>query len=287
MGSRSAAVAISAIVAVLGLLAPPEAVAAPQDRGFGSAAEATITPGALMITPIAEGRASTCTASFVFTGSGSAHGRAVYLGYAAHCAVAEGAVRADGCSAQVLPLGSPVAVQGRDGGRIGGRLAYSSWLAMQGRGESADELCALNDFALVEIDPAAVGLVNPTVPEVGGPDGIDTDGTDPGETVYSYQPNNGGALEVGVVLGSSTDGLTHRVRSAKPGGRGDSGSGYLDEYGRASGVLSTQFVDAAQTNGVTDLARALGYANRYGGIGRVALVKGTRYFSPERTTQPG
>ncbi|WP_232667145.1 serine protease [Pseudonocardia sp. TRM90224] len=279
MGRHSIVAASAAALVVLGLAAPSDTIAEPPAPRFASAATATITPGALLYTPFRDDAASACTAGFVFTGRSGE----VYLGSAAHCAAAEPNPLDDGCSAAVLPLGTPVAVQASDGAQVRGRLAYSSWLAMQRRGEAADELCALNDFALVEIDPEAVGLVNPTVPEVGGPDGIDTDGADPGETVYSYQPNNGGALRVGVALGSSTDGLAHRVRSAEPGGHGDSGSGYLDEYGRASGVLSTQFVDAARTNGVTDLARALGYANRYGGIGRVALVKGTEYFSPERT----
>jgi hypothetical protein len=63
-----------------------------------------------------------------------------------------------------------------------------------------------------------------------------------------------------------------------PGVPGDSGSGFLDADGRAVGVLSTEFLDRRHSNGVTDLALALAYADAYGGIGTVTLVPGTAPF---------
>ena len=56
------------------------------------------------------------------------------------------------------------------------------------------------------------------------------------------------------------------------------GSGYLDGRGRAFGVLSTLYTDGSGANGVTDLARALAYANAHGGIGHVVLVPGREPF---------
>ncbi len=58
----------------------------------------------------------------------------------------------------------------------------------------------------------------------------------------------------------------------------DSGSGFLDADGRAVGVLSTQFLDGSRSNGVTDLALALAYADAHGGLGAVTLVPGTARF---------
>lgn len=269
---RCAAALIAVAAAALALLgSPAPALAAP-----APAAQAAITPGVLMISPIDERRTSSCTAAFVFAGGGS-----TYLGYAAHCAGAGDSMGLSGCAEPTLPLGTPVLIEGNDGSRTAGRLAYTSWGTMQERGESDEALCLLNDFALVELDPADVPRVDPTVPAVGGPTGLDSDGTAPGEPVASYQPHGGTTrVKQGRSLGTSGGGLTHRVRTTPPGRPGDSGSGYLDGRGRAFGVLSTLFVDGSDTNGVTDLARALAYANAHGGIGPVELVPGTAPFAP-------
>ena len=66
-----------------------------------------------------------------------------------------------------------------------GTLVYNSWLAMQAAGEADANTCAYNDLALVKLDPADVGLVDPTVPGFGGPTGV---GSAPGVggTVFSY-----------------------------------------------------------------------------------------------------
>jgi hypothetical protein len=235
---------------------------------------ATITPGVLMISPVDEHVTSSCTAAFVFAG-----GDATYLGYAAHCAGASESMGISGCEEPTLPLGTDVTIVGTDGSRASGRLAYTSWRTMQERGESDPLLCLHNDFALVELNPADAGRVDPTVPVVGGPTGLDSDGTVSGEPVVSYQPLAGAtSVKQGRSLGSGEGGLAHRVETRPPGHPGDSGSGYLDGDGRAFGVLSTLFTDGSGTNGVTDLAHALEYANVYGGIGQVALVPGTKPF---------
>ena len=112
-----------------------------------------------------------CTANFVFTdGAGN-----TYVGYAAHCAGTGEATDTNGCDAGSLPLGTQVdfAEGGSlvsEGTRVGGgTLAYSSWLTMQGRGETDENTCAYNDLALVKVDAADVSKVNPSVPFWGGP----------------------------------------------------------------------------------------------------------------------
>ena len=237
-------------------------------------AAAAITPGVLMMSPVDDRVTSSCTAAFVFAGDD-----ATYLGYAAHCAGASESMGLSGCAEPTLRLGTDVTIIGNDGSHATGRLAYTSWGTMQERGESDPLRCQFNDFALVELDPAAVARVDPTVPVFGGPTGLDTDGTVFGERVESYQPQNGGTgAKQGRSLGTSGGGLAHRVQTRPPGLPGDSGSGYLDGKGRAFGVLSTLFTDGTDSNGVTDLAHALDYANAYGGIGHVDLVPGTKPF---------
>ena len=273
MGRRR--VAVLTLAAVLALLAVPTPATAAPAQGYAPAARATIRPGVLMVTPVDERTTSSCTAAFVFAGGGS-----TYLGYAAHCAGAGESMGLSGCVEPTLPVGTPVVVEGTDGSRSTGRLAYTSWGTMQERGETDQDLCYLNDFALVELDPADVGRVNPSVPVVGGPAGLDTDGTVGGEPVVSYQPHGSPtAVKQGRSLGVGRSGRSHRVETIPPGRPGDSGSGYLDGNGRAFGVLSTLFLDGTSTNGVADLAEALDYANTHGGIGRVELVPGTEPFA--------
>lgn len=264
MGFRRIAVLGVAVIA-MALMGSP-AHAAPS--------AAAITPGVRMISPVDQRVTSSCTAAFVFAGED-----AMYLGYAAHCAGVSESMGLSGCAEPTLPLGTDVTIMANDGSRASGRLAYTSWGTMQERGESDPARCMYNDFALVEVDPADVARVDPTVPVFGGPVGLDTDGTTFGERVVSYQPQNGGtSAKQGRSLGTSGGGLAHRVETRPPGRPGDSGSGYLDGEGRAFGVLSTLFTDGSATNGVTDLAHALDYANTYGGIGQISLVPGTRPF---------
>ena len=51
-----------------------------------------------------------------------------------------------------------------------GTLVYNSWLTMQARGETDPDTCAYNDFALVQLDAADHGKVNPSGPGLGRPD---------------------------------------------------------------------------------------------------------------------
>jgi hypothetical protein len=267
-------------VAAAGLMSGP-ATAAP---AWAPADTAKIHPGTQMYTEGAQ-----CTGNFVFTdGSG-----AVYVGYAAHCAGTGAATDTNGCDAKSLPLGTKVDfVEGGslagEGTKVGsGTLAYSSWLTMQKNNEQDENTCAFNDLALVKVDAADVGKVNPSIPFWGGPEGLNTDGTEQGETVYSYGNSSlrGGIEELspkqGTSLGSDSGGWNHPVYTVSPGIPGDSGSAFLDADGNATGVLSTlQIAPLVGSNGVGDLSHELAYAQQNSGIAGLALVPGTEPFSP-------
>jgi hypothetical protein len=256
----AAALALAMLAAVL--LSSP--VAAQQADG------STVQPGAVTTTEGAQ-----CTSNFIFT-----NGTDVFIGMAAHCAGTGPATATDGCESESLPLGTEVEVDGAD---QPGELVYSSWLAMQRTGETDVDACTFNDFALVELDSDDVANTSPNVPVFGGPTGLDTDGTESGEPVYSYgnSPLRAGLLspKSGVSTGTTGDGWSHQVLTVTPGIPGDSGSGFLNADGEAFGVLSTLAIAPVPgSNGVTDLSMALDYANSHGNLGDVSLVGGSEQF---------
>ena len=231
------------------------------------AGDPTIHPGVQTYTEGAQ-----CTANFVFT-----DGVDTFIGQAAHCSGTGAANETDGCLAQSLPLGTKVEI---NGATQPGTMVYNSWLTMQDVNEKDENACAYNDFALIKIDPADAGRVSPEIPVLGGPTGINTDGVGFGESVYSY---GNSSLRLGVSqlspkegtsLGTTGGGWTHPVYTVTPGIPGDSGSAFVDDQGRALGVLSTlALAPLAGSNNVSDLSRALSYANSYGGV-NVSLVQG-------------
>ena len=236
-------------------------------------ASATIHPGVQTFTENAQ-----CTANFVFFDAAD-----VYIGQAAHCAGTGAANETNGCEAGTHPVGTPVEV---DGASRPGTLAYSSWVTMQSNGESDSDTCFGNDFALVKLDPADHGKVNPTIPSWGGPVGLGN-GSDFLEKVYSY--GNSGlrfgltplSPKEGYSLGVQPGGWSHDVYTLTPGIPGDSGSAFLDADGNALGVLST--LSAAPfpaSNQVSDLRKALDYMRAHTDLDAVQLANGTTGFSP-------
>lgn len=221
---------------------------------------ATIHPGVQTYT--AGGQ---CTANFVFT-----DGVDTFLGQSAHCSGTGGSTETDGCLAESLPLGTKVEV---DGATQPGTMVYNSWITMQAVGEKDENACAFNDFALIRLDPADAGRVSPSIPVLGGPTGIDRDGTRFGESVFSYGNSSlrfgisALSPKEGTSLGTSGGGWTHSVYTATPGVPGDSGSAFVNAQGQALGVLSTLAIaPVAGSNGVSDLSRVLDYANARGGM---------------------
>ena len=102
----------------------------------------------------------------------------------------------NGCQARSLPLGTRVrfaegATLATAGTTLGhGTLAYSSWRTMRSVGTTDNNTCAANDFALVRVDAADAGKVNPTVPFWGGPTGLRLrrGGRQPGLLLRPVQP---------------------------------------------------------------------------------------------------
>ncbi len=281
---------LAALVLASGAATATAVSAAPASAEAGSrwapSDTAAIHPGVQMYT-----RGAQCTANFVFT---DARDR-VYLGYAAHCAGLGEATDTDGCRAESLPLGTRVSLNEggslADGGtRVGGgTLAYSSWRTMDRIGTTARNPCAYNDFALVRVDAADEGEVNPSVPFYGGPTGIDRDGTATGDRVYSYGNSSiRGGLEAlspreGVSLGDepADGGWSHPLYTVTPGVPGDSGSGFLSAGGTAIGTLSTLgLAPLPASNNIGDLAKELRFAQRHSGIAGLQMERGTEPFDP-------
>jgi hypothetical protein len=272
LASAATAIALTGVAVGVGA---SSAAAGPQDFG---GADAPIRPGVQTITGGGQ-----CTANFVFT-----DGTDVYLGQAAHCSGLGAATATDGCdqAADPLPIGTPVEIIGFDGTSYVGELAYSSWNTMLDGGETDDDTCAYNDFALVRVDPGDHDQVNPSLPYWGGPDGTRTTATSFGENVYTYGNSGlrGGISTLspksGTSLGSDPNGWTHTIYTATPGIPGDSGSAVVDGNGAGLGILVTVAVaPLAGSNGVTDLDMALAYANANGGLGSLSLVDGTVPFN--------
>ncbi len=264
---RMLAIAVGATLTVA--LSASSAMAAPT---FPAAGDAKIRPGSMTVTGGGQ-----CTANFVFFDGAND----IYIGQAAHCSGTDGSTATDGCESGSLPLGTPVEIEGAS---LPGTLVYNSWLEMQANGETDPNTCEFNDFALVKLNPADYGKVNPTIPFYGGPTGL-TATVPSGATVLSY---GNSSLRLGLdplkpkqgkSLGQSGGGWNHTVLTVTPGIPGDSGSAFIDSQGRAFGVLSTlQIAPLAGSNGVGDLSRELSYANANTSLG-VQLANGTEPFN--------
>lgn len=233
-------------------------------------AQATVHPGVMTFTDGAQ-----CTSNFVFT-----QGSDVYLGQAAHCSGTGGATETNGCDSGSLPVGTPVEI---DGAGRPGTMVYNSWLTMQARSETNPDACEYNDFALVRVDPADVGKVNPSVPGFGGPTAVG-EAAD-GSTVYSYGNSSlrGGVTKLspkqGTVVATEGNGWSRTVYTVSPGVPGDSGSGFLNSAGQAFGVLSTlQILPTAGSNGVGDLSNELDYMRANSPQSSTQLAPGTQPF---------
>jgi hypothetical protein len=263
-----------ALTALLGAAAISVLLIAPSGASaWAPADQATVHPGVQVFTEGAQ-----CTANFVYQDASN-----TYLGQAAHCSGTGSSTDTDGCTSGSLPIGTPVDVTGAD---HPGTLVYNSWLTMQSKGETDADTCAYNDLALIKIDPADVGKVNPSVPALGGPTGVGAWG-DAGSQVYTYGNSElrGGVTalspKVGLVVQGTTSGWSHDVYTVTPGIPGDSGSGFMNASGGAIGVLSTvQLAPLVGANGVGNLGMELAYMHaNEPGFSAVNLVPGTEAFN--------
>jgi hypothetical protein len=238
---------------------------------WAPASSAAIHPGVQTVTD----GSGQCTSNFIFT-----RGTETYIGQSAHCSGTGAATDTNGCDAESLPLGTRVEI---DGASVKGTLVYNSWIAMQQAGETDEETCAYNDFALVRIDPSDVAKVNPSIPNFGGPQGVGTAST--GQQVYTY---GNSSLRAGITLLSPKNGAvvqrtpggwSYSVYTVTPGIPGDSGSAFLNQNGQALGTLSTVAIaPLPASNGVADLGKQMTYAQNHGFSG-LTLANGTEPFT--------
>ena len=290
--AASASLVLAAVVAVAGpasanaIWVPAVHHHAQVARQWAPAATAKIHPGTMMYTAGAQ-----CTANFVFTDLDLN----VYVGYAAHCAGTGAATDTNGCQAASLPLGTPVTFN--EGGNLvnegtvvgRGTLVYSSWLKEKQLGTTDANTCAYNDLALVKVADADAGKVNPSIPFWGGPTGIDTDGTQIGDRVYTFGNSSlrAGLTQLsphtGISLGddAADGGWSHPLYTVTPGVPGDSGSAFVSADGKAIGVLSTLgLAPLPLSNNIGDLAKELAFAQQNSGIVGLGMVPGTEPFNP-------
>ncbi|MGN6161547.1 MAG: hypothetical protein ACTHOG_07545 [Marmoricola sp.] len=311
-------VAVAAASLLLTALTVSPAGAAPAPGG-----PTTIGPGVQIMTPVGSGAYQQCTANFVYRGVTYTYRRVtyrtstgalatrivrvshphVYVGMAAHCvgAPTNSDTDTNGCTSGSLPLGTVVYFyqgvtggtsigglvslgNGSNGTRIGsGVLRYSSWLAMKKAHTTSSTVCSYNDLALVEVSSAYRSRVNPTVPYFGGPTKL---AALPGVGASIYTVGNSSLRGTerstsGKVDAHST--WTDLVTTSDPGVPGDSGSGYMNAYGQAVGVLSTLNCSdplglSCTQNGIGSLAQEIAFARAHW-LSNVTLVPGTSAFN--------
>lgn len=252
------------------------------DWAWAPADSAPIRPGRQTVTDGAQ-----CTANFVFVRTEVVDGVEylvdVLLGTAAHCI--SSASGADECADEALPIGTPTQV---DGATRPAAAAYNATLSMQRVGETDPDTCLHNDVGMIRLAFADWSRVNPSVPDFGGPVGVNSAGSPQGADVYSWG-NSSLRLGVeetspkrGVSLGDSAGGWNHTFYTVTPGIPGDSGSGLLDADGRALGILSTVAIAPfAGSNNADDVGRALAWAREHEpAMAGLRLEPGTEPFDP-------
>jgi hypothetical protein len=251
-----AAAVAAAVVTVAGPAGPATAAGAGR-----------IGPGTQLVTA---GRA--CTANFVFR---DARHR-VFLGYAASCATRSLVPAGRACSARSLPLGTRVRLA--DGGRtLGyGELRYSSLRSLRRAGVTDAATCAANDFALVQVRGAARRQVRSSVPYWGGPSDL---GALPatGAMVFGLARPSANARTLpraGTVTADGTGSVS--VSTPLASTRRARGGGFLDDEGRAVGILTASTANGGNT--VVSLADAVVYAAGHG-IAGLRLVRGHEAFT--------
>lgn len=240
------------------------------DAGAGGGGIDWADPDDAWIRPGTRVLGGSCTSNFIFTDSAETR---VFIGTAAHCVNNGPSTATNGCDPRNKPwaLGRSVAVTGA---AKAGTLVYSSWEAMQRIGETSSATCAGNDFAVVELHPDDHHRVSPAMRGYGGPIGV-TEGGDHRNLEKVLTFGNSGLRLTDNPLADpakAREGYSWRgngawttvVYIAGPGIPGDSGSAVLSSDGTALGVLVT--ISALGSNGITNLYRALGYANDTGGM---------------------
>ena len=134
-----------------------------------------------------------------------------------------------------------MAIHGSDGRDRDGAMAYSSWVAMQADGETDPDVCAYNDFALVELSPGDARTSTRACRSSAARTACTRAPSAPAHAVLGYGNSTTRhgveALrpKAGSIVAANGGGFGYEVYTASPGIPGDSGSGYLTRTVRPSG----------------------------------------------------
>ena len=250
---------LAALLVVVGATGPAAAADAVATRRIG--------PGTQIVTAH-----RSCTANFLFR---DARHR-VYLGYAASCATRSRVTGPGTCTARSLPMGTRVRLVNR-GHTLGyGTLRYSSLRAERRLGITDPATCAANDFALVRLRGEVRRRASASMPFWGGPTGL---GALPpaGATVFGLTRVAGSTRTV-PRAGQVTEctGTQATVNTPLPSIAAARGGGFLDDTGRAVGVLTSS--EHTGDNLVVSLADVVAFARAHGVAG-LHVVRGHDAFS--------
>jgi hypothetical protein len=249
----------------LGVL--PTAAAAPGSAAspagpWAPAATAKIHPGVRVTIA-----GTHCIAGFVLK-----QRHRVFVTVPASCTGVSAGRSTDGCSEAQVPPGLPVKIQGA---RHDGIVVYSSFTRMQLTGEQRAKRCENNSLSLIKVDRRDVKRVNPSVPVVGGPTGVDKSQPAAPDvlTVFMNGPTKAQALS------TTSGGWQH---TALVDGSVDVtavGSPVLTDAGKALGMVTVVPQTEGGQSTVTDLGRELGALRATPGFTHVHLVEGTSDFA--------
>ncbi len=233
----------------------PEPVSANQEPEWGSPTGKGLRPGINM----AYGGAG-CTTSFLFHQDWTTY----YMATAAHC-VSDG----DGCDGDKQTPSGEAELRLEGGGTVRASVAYHSWATMNRIGESNEDTCDGNDFALLELPASAFGELHPASLHFEAPTGLATAAT---ADIWGYGASNlKFGLEIvhpkqGRHLGMAESGWSHLVYLATPGIPGDSGGHIMTKDGQALGIASRIIISPFPGgNYYTDIAKSLGYMEKHEG----------------------
>ena len=207
-----------------------------------------------------------CRAGFIFT-----DGTRAFIALPSPCSGA-GPVDNSKCDAGQDPYGLPVTITGA---KHKGTLVYSSITTMELRGQKATNRCEFNSLSLVRIDHRDIKRTNPSVPTLGGPNGVSKDQPAAPDqlSLYVAAPTNAQALN------TSGGGWSHSMMVDGPVVDADIGAPVLTSKGQAIGMVTGVPTSEGQTL-VSDLFREIRYMHTVNRLADVHLAKGTENFSP-------
>lgn len=194
---------------------------------FGTGACPGVRPGAVVVSD-----AGQCTFNFLFKGSDGSR----YMGTAGHCILGESPTGGD-VGERVWARGTGPEARDADGNRVG-EFAYAI-------------LQDPKDFALIRLDPGVAA--SPQMCHFGGPTGRNDALVEEPVVLHHFGQ--------GLALGQTVPARTHLAPSMPDRDHvyanglaifGDSGSGVIDDQGRAVGVLVTIGVHTSQIGTTTD-----------------------------------